>query len=61
MENNEINISDIIAALKLIKIECSKHTVCSDCPFYSCDRCNIKYTDPENWELSSCYIWRAFK
>lgn len=61
MENNEINISDIIAGLKLIKTECSKHTNCSDCPFYSSDRCNIKYTDPEYWELSSSYIWRAFR
>lgn len=60
MENNEINISDYIAALKLIKTECSKHTKCPDCPFYSSDRCNIKYTDPEYWELSSFCIWRAF-
>lgn len=56
-----VNISDIINSLKLIKDECSKHSICSDCPFWSSDRCNIKYTDPEYWELSSSYIWRAFK
>ena len=61
MENNTVNISDIVNALKIIKEECAAHSICSDCPFYSSDRCNIKYVDPEYWELSSSYIWRAFK
>ena len=58
---NELNISEIIKALQVIKAECSKHPTCSDCSFYSSDRCNIKYTDPEYWELEPEYIWRAFK
>lgn len=58
---NKVNISEIISALRIIKEECSMHPKCEDCPFYSHDRCNIKYTDPEKWELESKYIWRAFK
>lgn len=61
MENNTVNISDIIKALHVIKNECSNHSKCSDCCFYSNDRCNIKYVDPEYWEFESKYIWRAFK
>lgn len=61
MEDNTVNISEIIKALKVIKDECSKHSNCSNCAFYSNDRCNIKYCDPEYWELESKYIWRAFK
>lgn len=60
-DNNTVNISDIINGLKIIKEECTKHSICADCPFYSNGRCNIKYVDPEYWELSSSYIWRAFK
>ena len=61
MEDNTVNISEIIDALKVIRSECAKHTNCTDCCFYSSDKCNIKYTDPEFWELESKYIWRAFK
>lgn len=60
MEDNTVNISDIIKALQIIKLECSKHSNCSNCAFYSSDRCNIKYKDPEYWEFKSQYIWRAF-
>lgn len=60
MEDNTV-ISEIINALKIIKTECSEHLICDGCPFYSNDRCNIKYVDPEYWELSSSYVWRAFK
>ena len=59
--DNETNISEIIKALQIIKVECSAHPACSDCSFYSSCRCNIKYTDPEYWELESKYVWRAFK
>ena len=59
--DNEVNISELIKALQVIKEECTKHSNCSDCSFYSDDRCNIKYTNPEYWELESKYIWRAFK
>ena len=59
--DNEVNISELIKALQVIKAECAKHSNCSNCSFYSSDRCNIKYTDPEYWELESKYIWRAFK
>lgn len=59
--DDAVNISEIIDALRIIRNECSKHSNCSDCAFYSNDRCNIKYTDPEFWELESTYIWRAFK
>ena len=59
--DNEVNISELIKALQVIKEECSKHSNCSNCSFYSSDHCNIKYTDPEYWELESKYIWRAFK
>lgn len=55
MEENVVNVSDIIAALKIIKNECAAHSICSDCPFYSSERCNIK-VDPEYWELSSSYM-----
>lgn len=61
MDDNIVNISEIIKALQIIKTECSEHHNCSDCCFYSDDRCNIKYCDPEKWELESKYIWRAFK
>lgn len=59
--DNEVNISGIIEALRIIKTECAQHSNCTDCAFYSHDRCNIKYVDPEYWELESKYIWRAFK
>ena len=58
---NEVNISEIIKALQIIKAECSKHSNCANCPFYTDDMCKIKYCDPEKWELQSNYVWRAFK
>lgn len=60
MDNN-LNISEIINALKIIKDVCMNHEHCIDCPFYYPDICNIKHTDPVNWELSSSYVWRAFR
>lgn len=61
MEDNRINISDIIQALKVIKEECTQHCGCQDCPFFRNDVCKIKYSDPEKWEIESHYIWRALK
>lgn len=60
MEDNT-NISAIINALTVIRKEWAKHTECYDCPFFTGDRCNIKGSDPDKWELTSNYIWRAFK
>lgn len=60
MDNN-LNISEIINALKIIKDVCMNHPHCIDCPFYYPDICNIIHTDPEKWELSSSYVWRAFR
>lgn len=61
MEDNILNISDIINALNVIKLECSKYSKCDDCPFFKGDMCGIKHIDPEKWEITSQYIWRAFK
>lgn len=61
MEDNTVNISEIIEALKVIKRECAKHSSCYDCCFYSQDKCNIKHVDPACWVFESQYIWRAFK
>lgn len=63
MDDNTINISDIINALTTIRDICKNNERCAVCPLYSDNMgiCNIKHIDPENWELSSSYVWRAFK
>ena len=61
MNENAVNISEVMSALKVIKDVCAAQHCCADCPFYTSDRCNIKYEDPACWELTSNYTWRAFK
>lgn len=57
----DINISEVINALKIIREICKATSTCEDCPFMKRGSCYIKHVDPENWELNSTYIWRAFK
>ena len=61
MGDNIINFSEILAALQVIKLECSHHTRCDDCPLFLDNLCGLKYLDPEKWKLTSQPIWRAFK
>ena len=56
-----VNISEIISALGVIKHECEMHPKCVDCPFYIADSCGIKHEDPEKWNITSNYTWRAFR
>lgn len=63
MEDNTVNLSNIINALTYIRDLCKDHERCILCPLFSDNMgmCALKHIDPENWELSSTYIWRAFK
>lgn len=61
MDDYKVNISEILDALMVIKNVCQHYDRCINCPFFSIDMCNIKNTDPENWNLDSNYTWRAFK
>ena len=58
---NDVNISEIINALIIIRDVCINHEHCIDCPFYYPDMCNIKHTDPDKWNLTTKYVWKAFK
>lgn len=53
---DDINISEVINALKIIREVCENHEHCIDCPFYYPDICNIKHTDPEKWEFANTYM-----
>lgn len=56
-----VNISEIISALGVIKHECEIHPSCTDCPLCIKDYCGIKHKDPQDWNIASNYIWRAFR
>ncbi len=53
--------ADVLDALDLIKNICIATYNCEDCPFMKNGSCYIKHVDPEKWEISHHYIWRAFK
>lgn len=59
LDMKDITSEDILAALAIIKTVCYNN-ICSQCPFGG-DLCNIKISDPEDWEIEFNPIWRAFK
>lgn len=62
MEYTEIQKrEDVLNALACLKAMCASYDTCLYCPAYI-GMCNIKYTDPENYDLNTeGNVWRAFK
>lgn len=65
----EINKTDILKALDVIKTLCDKHKGCSTCPLRTPDTkdnvsaCYLYYAriPPSTWDLNFADNWRAFR
>lgn len=64
----EINKTDILKALDVIKTVCAKHKNCSTCPLRMPDTkdnvsaCYLYYVEiPSTWNLNFADNWRAFR
>lgn len=60
---DNIKKMDILNALACLKAMCASYDTCVNCPAYIKSRCEIKYADPEDYDLNITddYVWRAFE